>query len=173
VRVYGNVETSLGPGESESPTARSDMAFRLVTRMREIGESPLEGGSGEPARIAKGGSQHRFGCAFRHGRSRTPRVRPGDAHSGPASRLRRSPSATARRTPLNGKDPLMYVLIAVAVAVFIGMRSERARQAHHMWANYKDRLASMRGLRMKETMNAVLGVCALVAVVIMISGIGG
>jgi hypothetical protein len=42
-----------------------------------------------------------------------------------------------------------------------------------MWANYKDRLASMRGMRMKETMNAVLGVCALIAVVIVITGIGG
>jgi hypothetical protein len=67
----------------------------------------------------------------------------------------------------------MFVLIAVAVAVFIGIKSERARQAHYMWANYKDRLASMRGMRMKETMNAVLGVCALIAVVIVITGIGG
>jgi hypothetical protein len=67
----------------------------------------------------------------------------------------------------------MFVLIAVAVAVFIGIRSERARQAHYMWSNYKDRLASMRGMRMKETMNAVLGVCALIAVVIVITGIGG
>jgi hypothetical protein len=67
----------------------------------------------------------------------------------------------------------MFVLIAVAVAVFIGIKSERARQAHYMWSNYKDRLASMRGMRMKETMNAVLGVCALIAVVIVITGIGG
>ena len=67
----------------------------------------------------------------------------------------------------------MLVLIAVGVAVFIGIKSERARQAHYMWSNYKDRLASMRGMRMKETMNAVLGVCALIAVVIVITGIGG
>ena len=67
----------------------------------------------------------------------------------------------------------MLVLIVVGVAVFIGIKSERARQAHYMWSNYKDRLASMRGMRMKETMNAVLGVCALIAVVIVITGIGG
>jgi hypothetical protein len=67
----------------------------------------------------------------------------------------------------------MLVLIAVAVAVFIGIRSERARQAHYQWSSYKDRLASMRGLRMKETMNAVLGVCALIAVVVIVTGIGG
>jgi hypothetical protein len=64
----------------------------------------------------------------------------------------------------------MFVLIAVAVAVFIGVRSERARQAHQMWGNYKERLADMRGMRMKETMNALLGVCALVVVVILITG---
>jgi hypothetical protein len=75
----------------------------------------------------------------------------------------------ARRTPLNGKDPLMLVLVVVGVAVFIGIKSERARQAHYMWSNYKDRLASMRGLRM----NAVLGVCALIAVVVIVTGIGG
>ena len=67
----------------------------------------------------------------------------------------------------------MFVVIAVAVAVFIGIRSERARQAHYQWSSYKDRLASMRGMRMKETMNAALGVCALIAVVLVITGIGG
>jgi hypothetical protein len=67
----------------------------------------------------------------------------------------------------------MLVLLVVGVAVFIGIKSERARQAHYQWSSYKDRLASMRGMRMKETMNAVLGVCALIAVVIVITGIGG
>jgi hypothetical protein len=67
----------------------------------------------------------------------------------------------------------MYLLIAVIVAVFIGMRSERARQAHLNWASYKARLATMRGQRMKETTKAVIGVFALVAMVIVITGIGG
>jgi hypothetical protein len=67
----------------------------------------------------------------------------------------------------------MYVVIAVVVAVFIGIRSERARQAHENWAAYKARLATMRGLRMKETMRAALGVCALLAFVIVVTGIGG
>ena len=67
----------------------------------------------------------------------------------------------------------MYLVIAVIVAVFIGMRSERARQAHANWALYKARIATMRGLRMKETMRAAVGIFALVAVVIIISGIGG
>jgi hypothetical protein len=66
----------------------------------------------------------------------------------------------------------MFVLIAVAVAVFIGVRSERARQAHQLWGSYKERLATMRGLRMKETMNALFGICALVVVVILIARIG-
>ncbi|GLY84388.1 hypothetical protein [Actinoallomurus iriomotensis] len=67
----------------------------------------------------------------------------------------------------------MVILIVVAVAVFIGIRSERARQAHQMWGSYKSRLATMRGLRMKETLNALFGICALVFVVILITGIGG
>jgi hypothetical protein len=67
----------------------------------------------------------------------------------------------------------MLFLIVAAVAVFIGIRSERARQAHRMWGRYRDGLATMRGLRMKETMNAVLGICALLVVVIVITGIGG
>ncbi|GAA4499391.1 hypothetical protein GCM10023191_046220 [Actinoallomurus oryzae] len=67
----------------------------------------------------------------------------------------------------------MLILIVVVVAVFIGMRSERARQAHQMWGSYKARIATMRGLRMKETMNALFGICALVLVVIMVTGIGG
>jgi predicted nucleic acid-binding Zn ribbon protein len=67
----------------------------------------------------------------------------------------------------------MFYLIVVAVAVFIGVRSERARQAHQMWGSYKERLANMRGQRMKETMNALFGICALVVVVILITGIGG
>ncbi|WP_329256061.1 hypothetical protein OG417_15735 [Actinoallomurus sp. NBC_01490] len=67
----------------------------------------------------------------------------------------------------------MLILIVVVVAVFIGMRSERARQAHQMWGSYKSRIATMRGLRMKETMNALFGICALVLVVIMVTGIGG
>jgi hypothetical protein len=67
----------------------------------------------------------------------------------------------------------VLILIVVVVAVFIGIRSERARQAHQMWGNYKARIESMRGLRMKETLNALFGICALVLVVVMVTGIGG
>ncbi|WP_378211307.1 hypothetical protein [Actinoallomurus acaciae] len=68
---------------------------------------------------------------------------------------------------------LMLILIVAIVAVFIGIRSERARQAHQMWGSYKARIESMRGLRMKETLNTIFGICALVLVVIMVTGIGG
>lgn len=68
---------------------------------------------------------------------------------------------------------MTIVLIAVGFAVFIGMRSERARQAHQNWYMYKARIASMRGVRMKETMRAALGIFALVAMIIVITGIGG
>jgi hypothetical protein len=67
----------------------------------------------------------------------------------------------------------MLILFAVIVAVFIGMRSERARQAHLNWASYKARIATMRGLRMKETVKAAVGVFALIAMFIIITGIGG
>jgi hypothetical protein len=68
----------------------------------------------------------------------------------------------------------MFALIAaVIVALFIGMRSERARQAHQNWNLYKARIASMRGVRMKETVRAALGVFALVAVLILLTGTGG
>jgi hypothetical protein len=53
VRVYRKIETSLGQAESESSMARSNTAFPLVTWMREAGEPPVRGVSGEPARIAK------------------------------------------------------------------------------------------------------------------------
>jgi hypothetical protein len=67
----------------------------------------------------------------------------------------------------------MFVIVAVAFAIFIGMRSERARQAHQNWYIYKARIASMRGVRMKETVRALVGVFALVAVIILITGNGG
>lgn len=67
----------------------------------------------------------------------------------------------------------MYVLIAVVVAIFIGMRSERARQAHSNWSLYKARLDEMRGLRMRETARAIFGIVALLAVIVLVSGIGG
>jgi hypothetical protein len=68
---------------------------------------------------------------------------------------------------------MTFVLVAVGFAVFIGMRSERARQAHQNWYMYKARIASMRGVRMKETLRAALGVFALVAMIIMLTGTGG
>jgi hypothetical protein len=53
------------------------------------------------------------------------------------------------------------------------MRSERARQAHQNWYAYKARIASMRGVRMKETARAALGVCVLIVVIIVLTGNGG
>jgi hypothetical protein len=67
----------------------------------------------------------------------------------------------------------MYVVFAVLIAIFIGTRSERARQAHRNWDLYKTRLAEMRGLRMRETARAIFGIVALLAVIVLVSGIGG
>lgn len=67
----------------------------------------------------------------------------------------------------------MTVVLAVLVAIFIGARTERARQAHRNWGQYKTRLAEMRGLRMRETARAIFGIVALVAVIVLVSGIGG
>ena len=53
MRVYRNIEASLGHEESGSSTARSNPAFGLVTWLRWTGEPPVAGVSGEPARIAK------------------------------------------------------------------------------------------------------------------------
>lgn len=59
----------------------------------------------------------------------------------------------------------VFVLVAMAVAVFVGVRSERARQAHANWQSYKDRIATMRGVRMRETMRAVYAIALLVVVI--------
>ncbi|GAA4636260.1 hypothetical protein GCM10023196_085300 [Actinoallomurus vinaceus] len=67
----------------------------------------------------------------------------------------------------------MYIVLAVIVALFIGARSERARQAHRNWGMYKARLAEMRGLRMRETARAIFGIVALLAMIVLVSGIGG
>jgi hypothetical protein len=67
----------------------------------------------------------------------------------------------------------MFVLLAVIIAIFIGARSERARQAHRNRDMYKARLAEMRGLRMRETARAIFGIVALLAVIVLVSGIGG
>ncbi|GAB2801208.1 hypothetical protein GCM10027176_01670 [Actinoallomurus bryophytorum] len=53
MRVYRNVETSLDQSGAGSSMARSNTAFRLVTWMRDTGETPARGVSGEPARIAE------------------------------------------------------------------------------------------------------------------------
>lgn len=59
---------------------------------------------------------------------------------------------------------MLAFVVVLAIALFVGVRSERARQAHQNWQMYKTRIATMRGLRMKETMRAVLGFVALLAV---------
>lgn len=59
----------------------------------------------------------------------------------------------------------VLVLVAMAVAVFVGVRSERARQAHANWRSYKDRIETMRGTRLRETMRAVYAIALLVVVI--------
>lgn len=63
---------------------------------------------------------------------------------------------------------IVLVLIAMAVAVFVGVKSERARQAHADWQSYKSRIQSMRGVRMRETKKAVYAI-ALLALVIVVA----
>jgi hypothetical protein len=58
---------------------------------------------------------------------------------------------------------VLLTLIAIAiVAYFVGTRIERAREAHTNFASYKRRVASMRGVRLRETSRAVVGIVALV-----------
>lgn len=59
----------------------------------------------------------------------------------------------------------VLVLLAIAVAAFVGVKSERARQAHENWQSYKSRIESMRGVRMRETMRAVYAIALLVVVI--------
>ncbi len=60
---------------------------------------------------------------------------------------------------------VVFVLFALAVAVFVGVRSERARQAHVNWQSYKSRIENMRGIRMRETVRAVYAIALLVMVI--------
>ncbi|HEU5160273.1 MAG TPA: hypothetical protein VFU43_24965 [Streptosporangiaceae bacterium] len=58
---------------------------------------------------------------------------------------------------------MLLTLAAIAVvAFFVGTRIERAREAHSNFQSYKRRVASMRGVRLRETSRAVIGVLALV-----------
>ncbi len=57
---------------------------------------------------------------------------------------------------------LLTLAAIAAVAFFVGSRIERAREAHSSFNSYKRRVASMRGVRMRETTRAVTGVLALV-----------
>ncbi len=57
---------------------------------------------------------------------------------------------------------MLLTLIAIAgVAYFVGSRIERAREAHSNFNSYKRRVASMRGVRMRETARAIIGIVAL------------
>ena len=57
---------------------------------------------------------------------------------------------------------LLTLAAVAAVASFVGSRIERAREAHSTFNTYKRRVASMRGVRLRETTRAVIGVVALV-----------
>jgi UDP-N-acetylmuramate-alanine ligase len=58
---------------------------------------------------------------------------------------------------------VLLTLIAIAaVAYFVGTRIERAREAHTNFNGYKRRVASMRGVRWRETSRALVGIVALV-----------
>jgi hypothetical protein len=61
-----------------------------------------------------------------------------------------------------GATVLLTLAAIAAVAFFVGSRIERAREAHANFNNYKRRVASMRGVRLRETTRAVIGVVALV-----------
>ncbi|HEX6469290.1 MAG TPA: hypothetical protein VF069_09360 [Streptosporangiaceae bacterium] len=56
---------------------------------------------------------------------------------------------------------LLTLAVIAAVAFFVGSRIERAREAHSTFNNYKRRVASMRGVRLRETTQAVIGIVAL------------
>jgi hypothetical protein len=60
-----------------------------------------------------------------------------------------------------GASVLLTLAVIAAVAFFVGSRIERAREAHSTFNNYKRRVASMRGVRMRETTRAVIGIVAL------------
>lgn len=65
-----------------------------------------------------------------------------------------------------GGAPVLLTLAAIAaVAFFVGSRIERAREAHSNFNSYKRRVASMRGVRMKETIQALAGIFALVLLI--------
>ncbi|HEY7485093.1 MAG TPA: hypothetical protein VH912_11590 [Streptosporangiaceae bacterium] len=57
---------------------------------------------------------------------------------------------------------LLTLAVIAAVAFFVGSRIERAREAHTNFNSYKRRVASMRGVRLKETFQAGIGILALV-----------
>lgn len=63
---------------------------------------------------------------------------------------------------------MIILLFAIGVALFVGARSERARQAHADWQSYKARIESMRGTRMRETVRALSAVGLLVVVLTLV-----
>jgi hypothetical protein len=65
---------------------------------------------------------------------------------------------------------VLLTLAAIAVvAFFVGSRLERAREAHSNFNSYKRRVASMRGVRMKETTRAVVAIAVLVLLLNVVS----
>jgi hypothetical protein len=65
---------------------------------------------------------------------------------------------------------VLLTLAAIAVvAFFVGSRLERAREAHSNFNNYKRRVASMRGVRMRETTRAVVAIAALILLLNVVS----
>src|SRR3954451_9559099 len=84
------------------------------------------------------------------------------------SRVSRNNQATAHRPcPFcrlteEGAAVLLILAAIAAVAFFVGSRIERAREAHSNFNSYKRRVASMRGVRLRETTRAAVWVLALV-----------
>jgi hypothetical protein len=60
-----------------------------------------------------------------------------------------------------GATMLLTLAVIAAVAFFVGSRIERAREAHSTFNNYRRRVASMRGVRLRETAQAAIGIAAL------------
>jgi hypothetical protein len=57
---------------------------------------------------------------------------------------------------------LPTLAVIAALAFFVGSRIERAREAHSTFNNLKRRVATMRGVRLRETIRAVIGVAVLI-----------
>ena len=82
---------------------------------------------------------------------------------GSAVTIKRSEHYLLSCSMMEGGAAVLLTLAAIAaVAFFVGSRLERAREAHSTFNSLKRRVSSMRGVRLRETTRAIVGVAALV-----------